>query len=167
MTLYTGYVTIAIPLAKKAIPKATPDKWADVDQDIQNVTLGRCCSMIFDPDSGGFSAFISIAKTTGKPIEQPDGSTKPNPSASSTYWAVYGSPCHPETADGLIAYTKNPAALHSYLTEGYDRKGLIHTKPDKLYLSSFCAKVLISKAYGINAGLAELGLVLEPEAPNP
>lgn len=99
----------------------------------------KLISRSLDPDVGGYAGFETHATN-----------------AQGTLYAVYGFPCSDEFHAQALAFKTNPTALHYAVTNDPRWQG--QPMPTLADVESFCAALLMSSAWGIEAGLGELEL---------
>jgi len=103
-------------------------------------------SRSFDPDQGGYLAFERTATD-----------------ASGTVYAVYGTPCTSTFAAQIAYLQATPAALLTAVEADYAERWPDMTPPTLADCEAFCAGIMVSYAYGMLAGLDEMGLTLNGE----
>lgn len=111
---------------------------------VRNLETAKRVSQAFDPDSGGYEGFD---------LRATDGANS---------YAVNGAPCSE-------AFVQQAYYLKDHPTELMIAVNADPRWPDAVPLTladceAFCAGLLMSTAYGVRAGIEELGMVLLTEA---
>lgn len=137
------YVTLAVPSA------------------LAQIANSICCA--FEPDSAINPSTYDAFSTPCVGVEVQPNEFNPEPvqhSVAGAEYKAYGSEVKDWLADAVLAWKSDPEALHTAVQTTYADKWPSDSSPSLTACTQFCSAVLISRQYGIIAGLSELGLAL-------